>query len=412
MRPCPVASLVKLSASLTPPLDSPKVSYYLIFIPPWRNSALSISPEKTFKTPLYSAHVARKAKMVPFGGWLMPVSYEGVLAEHKTVREACGIFDVSHMGEVRVKGPEAEKYLQWLTINDITRLKIGGGQYSAILNENGGMIDDLIIYKLANDEFFICVNASNREKDVSWIKKNSTKFQVSVTDESDKWAQIAIQGPNAAPVTASLLSAAEGETLKNLPYTNIMNVTLFSRPALLARTGYTGEFGYELYLPAEIAEKAWMALLEHGPKYGVKPVGLGARDTLRLEACYLLYGNDMNDSVSPLEAGIGWATKLDKGDFFARDILLAQKTKGLTRHMVAFKMLEDGIPRHGMRVLSGTEDAGEVTSGSVLPTLGGAGGMALVSSSLKEGDEFFVDVRGNKKRAKVVKRPLYAARTK
>jgi len=373
---------------------------------------VSQSTEKTLKTPLYSAHVARKAKMVPFGGWVMPVSYEGVLAEHKTVREACGIFDVSHMGEVRVKGPDAEKFLQWLTINDITRLKNGGGQYTAILNSNGGMIDDLIIYKLAGDEFFICVNASNREKDYGWIKKNSETFNVTVADESDKWAQIAIQGPNSGPVTSSLLSATEAEALKNLAYTNIMNITLFGKPALLARTGYTGEFGYELYLPAELAEKAWMALLELGPKHGVKPIGLGARDTLRLEACYLLYGNDMNDDVSPLEAGISWATKIDKGDFHGKDKLVAQKTKGLTRHIVAFKMQEDGIPRHGMKVFNGERESGEVTSGSVLPTVGGAGGMALVSTSLKEGDEFFVDVRGNKKRAKVVKRPIYAARTK
>ena len=370
------------------------------------------SPDLTLKTPLYAAHVSRKAKMVPFGGWLMPVSYESVLAEHKTVREACGIFDVSHMGEVRVKGPDAEKYLQWITINDISRLKNGGGQYSAILNERGGMIDDLIIYKLCDDEFFICVNASNRDKDFSWLKTQSGKFNVTVTNESDLWAQIAVQGPHSQKVVAALLNAKDSEAMEALPYTNIMNVTLFGGASLLARTGYTGEHGYEIYMPSTLAERVWMALLEHGPKYGVKPIGLGARDTLRLEACYLLYGNDMNDDVTPLEAGISWATKLDKGDFFGRDALIKQKDAGLTKKMVAFKMEEDGIPRHGMTVYDGQNTAGEVTSGSVLPTVGGAGGMALVSSKFKEGDDLWVDIRGTRKKARVVKRPLYAAKTK
>lgn len=364
------------------------------------------------KTPLYDAHVAQKAKMIPFGGWVMPVSYEGVLAEHKTVREACGIFDVSHMGEVRVKGPEAAKFLQWLTINDINKLKVGGGQYSAILNDRGGMIDDLIIYRLGEEEFFICVNASNREKDFAWIHEKSKSFKVSVTNESDTWAQIAIQGPNSTDVLATQLSPSDAALMRALPYTNITPVTICGKPSLLARTGYTGEFGYEVYLPAAVAQSSWMSLLEQSSKFGVKPIGLGARDTLRLEACYLLYGNDMNDDVSPFEAGISWATKMDKGDFVGKTALVNQKTNGLKRQMVAFKMLEDGIPRHGMKVFHGDSEAGEVTSGSVLPTVGGAGGMALVSTSLKEGDEFFVDIRGAKKRAKIVKRPLYAARTK
>jgi aminomethyltransferase len=375
---------------------------------------MSQSQENALKTPLYDAHVARKAKMVPFGGWLMPVSYESVLIEHKTVREACGIFDVSHMGEVRVKGPDAETFLQSITINDLTKLAIGGGQYTAILNERGGMIDDLIVYKLAADEFFICMNAGNRDKDFSWIKTTceKSKLNVAVTNESDQWAQIAVQGPNSTPVTASLLSGRDAELLRALPYTNIMHVTLHGRPALLARTGYTGEHGYEIYLPTDLAERTWMSLLELSGEHGVRPIGLGARDTLRLEAGYLLYGNDMNDDVSPLEAGIAWATKLDKGAFIGREALVEQKAKGLARRMVAFKMVDEGIPRHGMAVSAGGSAAGEVTSGSVFPTVGGAGGMALVSTSLKEGDEFFVDIRGTQKRAKVVKRPIYAARTK
>jgi aminomethyltransferase len=366
----------------------------------------------TLKTPLYDAHVAMKAKMVPFGGWLMPVSYEGVLAEHKTVREACGIFDVSHMGEVRVKGPEATRFMQWLTINDVTKLKPGSGQYSAMLNEHGGMIDDLIVYRLADNEFFICVNASNRTKDHQWIKSKSAGFNIVVTDESDHFAQIAVQGPHSADVLSAIVSDADAVAMRSLPYTHIMPVLICGQPSLLARTGYTGEFGFEVYIPSSVAHQTWMALLELSSKFGVKPIGLGARDTLRLEACYLLYGNDMNEEVSPLEAGISWATKLDKGDFIGKTALLNQKTVGIKRHIVAFKMLEDGIPRHGMKVFNEGKIIGDVTSGSVLPTVGGAGGMALVESSMKEGHEFLIDIRGVQRRARVVKRPLYTARTK
>jgi len=197
-----------------------------------------------------------------------------------------------------------------------------------------------------------------------------------------------------------------------LPYTHIMPVLIGGQPSLLARTGYTGEFGFEVYIPSSVAHQTWMTLLELSPKFGVKPIGLGARDTLRLEACYLLYGNDMNEEVSPLEAGISWATKLDKGDFIGKTALVNQKTVGIKRHIVAFKMLEDGIPRHGMKVFNEGKNIGDVTSGSVLPTVGGAGGMALVESSMKEGHEFLIDIRGVQRRARVVKRPLYAARTK
>lgn len=364
------------------------------------------------KTPLYNMHVQAGAKMVPFGGWLMPVSYTSVLAEHKAVRQACGIFDVSHMGEIRVTGKDAARFLQWLTINDVSRLNAGAGQYSAILNDAGGMIDDLIIYKINEDEFFICVNASNRQKDFEWIREKSRDFQVTVADESDQWAQIAVQGPNSLAALSSLLQADEVVSLKNLGYTHIMKSRLGGGSAFIARTGYTGEFGFEIYLPAESAKSVWAALYELAGKHGVVPVGLGARDTLRLEACYLLYGNDMNEGVSPLEAGISWATKLDKGDFIGRNTLLAQKSSGVKRRMIAFTMTDEGIPRHGMPMFANGRRVGEVTSGSVLPTVGGAGGMALVDSSLADGESISVEIRGHQKLAKIVRRPLYAARTK
>lgn len=343
---------------------------------------------------------------------MMPVSYESVLIEHKNVREACGIFDVSHMGEVRVKGPDAHRFLQWLTINDVDRLKVGAGQYSAILNESGGMIDDLIVYRVGDNEFFICVNASNRAKDFAWIKEKSKGFNVDVRDESDLWAQIAVQGPNSLNVLTHLLAPTDADHLRALPYTNILETDLLGASAYVARTGYTGEFGFEIYLPAQSAKQVWQALAGLKEKYGVKPIGLGARDTLRLEACYLLYGNDMTDTVSPLEAGIAWATKLDKGDFIGRAALMDQKARGIKRQITAFKMAEGGIPRQGMAVFYQGKEIGHVTSGSVLPTLGGAGGMALLANGPKEGDEILIDIRGQQKLAKVCKRPLYAARTK
>ncbi len=360
------------------------------------------------KTALNSDHVKLRAKMIPFGDWSMPVSYSGVLAEHKAVRSSCGLFDVSHMGEVIVSGPDATKYLQYVTINDVTKLSDGGGQYSAILNESGGMVDDLIIYRIKSDHYFICANASNIAKDFEWFKKQSHGFNVSVVNESDKWSQIAVQGPQSLKALTTLKS-----DIGSLAYTSITSATLFGKSCYIARTGYTGEWGYEIYLPNEIASQTWNSLLETSSETGAFAIGLGARDTLRLEACYLLYGNDMNESVSPLEAGIAWATKIDKGDFIGRAALIKQKEAGLTRRIVAFKMSEDGIPRHGMKIYSvAGEDVGEVTSGSVLPTVGGAGGMALVSSRYKEGDEFLVDIRNSKKRAIVVKRPLYVAKVK
>ncbi len=368
----------------------------------------------TRRTPLYEEHKALKAKTIPFGGWDMPVSYTSVLAEHKAVREACGLFDVSHMGEVVVKGKDATRFLQHVTINDPAKLQPGQGQYSAILNPDGGMIDDLIVYRLTDDEYFICVNASNADKDFAWIKQQSAKFPgVSVDNESPRYSQLAVQGPTSLDAVRALVSQADQAKLEALPYTNIMRTQIGGKPALLARTGYTGEKGYELYIPNEAAVSAWKTLLATQPKTGIQPIGLGARDTLRLEACYLLYGNDMDDGVSPLEAGIGWAVAIDKPDFIGKAKLVSQKEKGLTRSIFCFLMDGDGIPRHDMQVYKGADLIGKVTSGSVLPTLGGAGGMALLDPrKVAVGDVVEVDVRGKRKLAKLVKRPLYKAKVK
>lgn len=361
----------------------------------------------TAQTSLFLTHTELKAKIVPFSGWMMPVSYSTVLTEHKAVRESCGIFDVSHMGELFVSGEDSLSYLQKLTINDASKLVIGKGQYTAILNPDGGMIDDLILYRIGEQEFLICMNASNIAKDTAWFFKHTENFKVSVKDESEFWSQIAVQGPKATSVMGKIF----GTDLVHTEYMSIVQRNYHEKRTWIARTGYTGESGFEIYLPNDLAPLLWKQIL--ATDGAVKPCGLGARDTLRLEACYLLYGNDMNESVSPLEAGIGWATKLTKNDFIGKDALVAQKTQGVKRQIFAFKMHDDGIPRHGMKVFNNAQEIGEVTSGSVLPTLGGSGGMALLNSNgITEGTHVEIDIRGIRKKAIICKRPLYVAKTK
>lgn len=365
-------------------------------------------------TVLLDEHKRLGGKIVPFGGWQMPVSYSSVLDEHTAVREKVGIFDVSHMGEIFVSGPRSLDFLQSITINDAAKLAIGGGQYSAMCNHQGGMVDDLILYRLGKDEYLLCVNASNTEKDYQWITSAIKDWtDVKATNRSHEWSQLAIQGPNSQQVLSLILRENDRTKALALEYTHICPVELFGALAYVARTGYTGEKGYEIYLPNAVAVKTWQAVLATAANTGVQPIGLGARDTLRLEACYLLYGNDMNDQVSPLEAGIAWATKLDAKDFIGKNILVEQKRQGVTRKIFAFKLEDKAIPRHGMKIFKNNEEVGEVTSGSVLPTLGGAGGMALLSCQrVSEGDLVEVDVRGKRKLARIVKRPLYSARIK
>lgn len=365
------------------------------------------------KTPLFDQHVQLKAKIVDFNGWQMPLSYEGVLAEHKTVRQEVGIFDVSHMGEIRVTGPEAEAFLQAMTINDVGNLKIGQGQYTALCNEHGGMLDDLIIYRLASADYFLCVNAGNSDKVFNWLQKHASFFaKLNVENASTKWAQIAIQGPASLEAIQNLLSTQEKVHVSNLTYTGIMPLDSLGNTALLARTGYTGERGFELYLDPTIASRTWSALLNLNQRLNIKPIGLGARDTLRLEACYPLYGNEMDETVSPLEIGIGWAVKFLNRNFIGKEALVQQKENGLKRALYAFKLVEPGIPRHNMDVWHCDKKIGHVSSGSVLPTVGGAGGLALLNKTELSSQELFIDVRGNKKKAEIVPKPLYAARTK
>lgn len=372
-------------------------------------------PAELKKTAIYELHKELKGKMVNFGGWSMPIQYEGVIAEHQKVRKDCGIFDVSHMGELRVQGPQAEEFLQHVTVNDVSRLGIGDGQYTAMLNHDGGMIDDLILYRLDALDYMLCVNAANTDKDEAWLRDllaemKQSDFEVDLQNESGKWSQIAVQGPNSKQLMAAILNEKGQLMLDQLGYMKVRAVDLFGRRAWLARTGYTGEAGYEIYLENETAAECWQALL----KCGASPIGLGARDTLRLEACYLLYGSDMNDSVSPIEAGISWAVKADKGEFVGRNRVLQDlDINSQRRKMVAFQLEDKGIARAGMDILKDGVKIGKVTSGSYLPSLDLAGGMALIEkSAAKVNDHVEIDVRGKRKLAKIVKRPLYSPKVK
>ena len=359
-------------------------------------------------TPLHKCHVELKAKMVDFGGWHMPLSYGKVVDEHKTVRSQCGIFDVSHMGELFISGSESTSLLQFVLTNDVNALSVGQGQYTAMCNQAGGVIDDLICYRLEDQRYLLCVNASNVQKDFDWIKEHSTRFDVDVDNASRLWAQIAVQGPESKRAISAILSSDFEPAFSSLKYMEIRGAEINSTPCYIARTGYTGEQGYEIYMPNDVADGIWRSLLEKG----CSPVGLGARDTLRTEACYLLYGNDMNDSVSPLEAGISWAVKVGKGDFIGREALITQKEQGISRRLGAFTMEEPGIPRHGMEVRCENRVVGHVTSGSVLPSLGKNGGMCLVDSSCSVGSSVEIDIRGKLKKAAIVKKPLYSAKVK
>lgn len=354
----------------------------------------------------------------------MPVSYTSVLNEHHAVRQGCGLFDVSHMGEIFVSGTDATSFLNFVTINDVTKLQPGAGQYTAMLTPTGGMVDDLIMYQLSTDKYLLCVNASNIKKDYDWLSAHTKNFDVTCENLSEGYAQLAIQGPTSLKALDGLFARSDQESIANLSYMQISPVKLCEKlsteavsqkkgahalSTYIARTGYTGEFGFEIYLPSHLASIAWGYLTSNE---NVTPTGLGARDTLRLEACYLLYGNDMDETVSPLEAGISWATKMDKGDFIGKDALTAGRSAGVKRKMIAFKLQDSAIARTGMSIYKEGALIGTVTSGSVLPTVGGAGGLALVeANAVKIGDSIEIDVRGKRKSANVVKKPLYSART-
>jgi glycine cleavage system T protein (aminomethyltransferase) len=353
------------------------------------------------RTPLHASHVELGARLVDFAGWEMPVQYAGVIEEHRAVRTGAGMFDVSHMGEVRVRGAGAEAFLQRLTPNDVSRLAPGRAHYSGLLTERGTYIDDLLIYRLAADDFLIVVNASNAARDFAWIAERAAgAADTEVSDESDRWALLAVQGPRAVEILAPLMTAgAEG-----VKYYGFLRGEVAGKPAILSRTGYTGEDGFELYLDPGDAPDVWRRLLAAG----VQPAGLGARDTLRLEAAMALYGHEIDEATTPFEAGLAWVVKLDKGEFLGSEALKAQRAEGVSRKLVGFEVKGRGIARQGHPVVSGGSAVGAVTSGTWSPTFEKALGMAYVPAAMAApGTQLALDVRGKELPAVVVDLPFY-----
>ncbi|HIU64939.1 MAG TPA: glycine cleavage system aminomethyltransferase GcvT [Candidatus Avacidaminococcus intestinavium] len=357
------------------------------------------------KTPLYETHVALGGKIVEFGGWQMPVQYSGIIEEHNTVRNKVGLFDVSHMGEIWVEGKEALDYLQHLLTNDIAIMREGETKYSPMCNFEGGTIDDLLVYKFNEELYLLVVNAANIEKDYAWMEQNIAKFEVTISNKSDEIGQVALQGPNATAVLSKLVPA-EVTTLKY--YHFIPGVLINGKKTLISRTGYTGEDGYEIYCMAEDVTTLWAELMEAGQEYGILPAGLGARDTLRFEACLPLYGHELSETITPLMAGIGFAVKLDKADFIGKAALKKQKTEGLKQKVMGAEITGRGIARAEYPVKAAGEVIGYVTTGSPAPTLGKNMALVLVQAACAEiGKAITVEIRGKEVDAVLVGKPFY-----
>jgi aminomethyltransferase len=356
------------------------------------------------RTPLFDEHVAAGGKMVPFAGFEMPVQYPtGITAEHKAVREAVGLFDVSHMGEFEVSGPQALDLVQRISVNDASKLEIGQAQYSAMCTEAGGVVDDLLVYRFA-DRYMLVVNASNLDKDWAWVTSHATDLDVDTRDVSDQTALLAVQGPRARQALEGSVSI----DLDTVRYYRFVEGEVAGVPAVISGTGYTGEDGFELYMAADDAVAVWRAVLATGDSVGIRVAGLGARDSLRLEMGYALYGHELDDAHTPLEAGLGWITKLDKDAFVGRDALLAQKADGVPMRLVGLTVTERGFPRAGYDVLSDGDVVGSVTSGTMSPSLGIGIAMGYVPHELStKGTELEIDARGKRIGAVVSPTPFY-----
>ena len=358
------------------------------------------------KTPLYEAHVESKAKMVEFANWIMPVQYEGLRQEHQAVRTNVGLFDVSHMGEIRVRGKGSLETLEWVTTNCVAALKPGQAQYTLMLNERGGVIDDLIVYCLEYGmDYLLCVNAINVDKDWNWIKSHNLG-DASVENESNMWAQVAIQGPKAMELLSRIYSEVDLVALPSFQFVEVK----WDRGGnhLIAKTGYTGEEGYEVFLSWDDASQLWSLLLRAGEDLGVKSIGLGARDSLRMEMKYSLYGHEIDEDSNPYAAGLGWAMKPSVKSFVGRDSALKTKKEGLPQKLVGFKLLERRVPRQGYKLFSfDNNEIGRVTSGTLSPTLDEAIGIAYIDKSLSAvGTEFTMEIRNKRIRAIVVETPF------
>ncbi|MCU0303669.1 MAG: glycine cleavage system aminomethyltransferase GcvT [Thermoanaerobaculales bacterium] len=362
------------------------------------------------RTALYDEHVAAGGRMVEFAGYELPVQYSSLGEEHTAVRTRAGLFDVSHMGEIFVRGPGAFDFIQLVSCNDHSKMTVGRAQYTGIMYPEATFVDDTLVHKIADDEYLLVVNAANRAKDAAYLSALADGREgVEVVDESDGWAQLALQGPRAADILQPLVDT----DLTQLKYYRFVFAPACGRRALIARTGYTGEDGFELYCAPDAAPELWRAILAAGRPGGLLPAGLGARDTLRFEAGMSLYGHEIDHTTTPLEAGLGWIVKLDsKGDFIGRDILVGQRDEGVERRLVGFEMVDRGIARHGYPVFlqaDAGEPVGHVTSGTQSPTLGKALGMAyLPVASAEPGAELFVDIRNRRAAARVVPLPFYS----
>lgn len=358
------------------------------------------------KTALNGVHRQLGGRMVEFGGWDMPVLYSGTIEEHMAVRTAAGLFDVSHMGEIEVRGPQALAFVQHLTPNNAARLADGQAHYSALLYPTGTFVDDILVHRCGPEHFFLCVNASNADKDFEWISRHTSGFDVEAANTSDNYTQLAIQGPQAL----SILQPFADVDLKAIKYYWFTRGHVDGVPALIARTGYTGEDGFEIYFDPGESARIWNKLMDAGQPHGIRPCGLAARNTLRLEAKMALYGHEIDDTITALEADLGWIIKLDKGDFIGSDKLAEQKAQGIRRRLVGFEMIERGIGRDGYPVFltGGSEPVSHVTSGSPAPFLQKNIGLTyLPVESAAIGTRFEIDVRGRRVAAQVVPTPFY-----
>jgi aminomethyltransferase len=353
------------------------------------------------KTSLNSIHRELGAKMVEFAAWEMPVQYEGLRQEHLAVRSSAGLFDVSHMGEIEVRGKDAIEFCQWVTTNDVKKVENFQAQYTLLCNNEGGVVDDIIIYKFSDEHFLFCVNASNSDKDFAWIKKEEGKFDVDVSDASPQYSQIAVQGPKSKPI----LSAAIGRDLDGIKKFRFDAINWNGVEMIVARTGYTGEEGYEIFLPWDKAPLLWNELMQSGAG-GVKPCGLGARDTLRIEMGYSLYGHEIDEDINPLEAGLDRYIKLDSDDFIGKNALVKSLERGLSKRLAGFELIERGIPRQGYGIFKNGNFIGTVTSGTLSPSLEKSIGLGYLSNETGD-DRIQIRIRDTFREAKIVGIPFY-----
>lgn len=355
------------------------------------------------KTALNSIHKELGAKMVEFAGWEMPVQYESARKEHLAVRASAGLFDVSHMGEIEIRGKDAIGFCQWITTNDVNKVSNFQAQYTLLCNREGGVVDDIIIYKFSDELFLFCVNASNSAKDFSWIKKEEKNFDVEVVDKSADYSQIAIQGPD----SKTILSDGIRADLDNIKKFRFEVINWEGRDLIVARTGYTGEDGFEIFLPWDGAPSLWNRLMEVGNEHGVKPCGLGARDTLRIEMGFSLYGHEIDEDINPLQAGLDRYVKMDADNFIGKEVLSKALDEGLSQKLVGFEMIDRGIPRQGYSIFKNGAFLGNVTSGTLSPSLEKSIGLGYLSSNVEGDDRIQIQIRDTVREAEIVSIPFY-----